>query len=560
MRTERKKLERKQHDKKLAEEYTTFHAKNLDKLETCKRCNRTDYLKNFVANFWFRDTCKLCHAGRMKRWRKANPDMAETLRVRSYVKSADYIESHKIGSPCADCGLIYPPCAMDFNHLDMSKKSDTISGLYGKSKERIEKEINKCELICANCHREKTQQNMILVPTCKNRRLRPEIIDAEIKLGDPTKKCAKCDRKKHIDDFSLLQTGQRHSYCRKCLREYNNSAKRENYTPSAKLIKALKDNEPCSDCGRRFRYWVMDFDHVAGDKVKNVNQLRRRNVGSVRDEIEKCELVCAACHRMRTHRRKLNEKKSSQCGCQDFNFRQAELNLFMEKLGVCPLTKFAIIDINKSHESVPNCRSIFSDEWINRRALIETIIKNALGVTRVKMTLRPTACVIQLITTSIADSFYDRFHYIGKCKPFISYGASFEGQLLACISFKNPTRQSKYQWELVRMASHPEYKIHGIWSKLFRMFLDKHKPQSIVSFSDNRLFSGGVYSKIGFSYDGDIPKNYYWVKNGKRYNKSGLRKKGIEKASEVTENQLRTAEGYHKVLDNGKKRWVWYCS
>lgn len=62
---------------------------------------------------------------------------------------------------------------------------------------------------------------------------------------------------------------------------------------------------PCADCGRRFPYYVMDFDHRAGvKKVANVNRLVQDAAwAKVRKEIAKCDLVCSNCHRCRTHKR-----------------------------------------------------------------------------------------------------------------------------------------------------------------------------------------------------------------------------------------------------------------
>jgi hypothetical protein len=78
-----------------------------------------------------------------------------------------------------------------------------------------------------------------------------------------------------------------------------------------------------------------------------------------------------------------------------------------------------------------------------------------------------------------------------------------------------------------------------------------------VSFSDNRLFSGAVYEKIGFKFDGKIRPDYYWCMNQKRFHKSGLRKKHGES---VTESVLRQSQGYRKIWDLGKSRWVFYLS
>jgi L-lysine 2,3-aminomutase len=63
-------------------------------------------------------------------------------------------------------------------------------------------------------------------------------------------------------------------------------------------------SRPCADCGVSYPYYVMDLDHVDGDKVMNVSALVLR--GSMRllmAELEKCEVVCANCHRTRTFSR-----------------------------------------------------------------------------------------------------------------------------------------------------------------------------------------------------------------------------------------------------------------
>lgn len=72
---------------------------------------------------------------------------------------------------------------------------------------------------------------------------------------------------------------------------------------------AYKDR-PCSDCGGRFPEYVMEFDHPPGTKDE---KMRRRGVSSLVagttpidvmvDAIKKCDLVCANCHRIRTHKR-----------------------------------------------------------------------------------------------------------------------------------------------------------------------------------------------------------------------------------------------------------------
>ena len=69
--------------------------------------------------------------------------------------------------PCPDCEVAYPYYVMDFDHLDPRTKLDKISRLSskaGKSWPLILAEIAKCEVVCANCHRLRTQTTDSLDP------------------------------------------------------------------------------------------------------------------------------------------------------------------------------------------------------------------------------------------------------------------------------------------------------------------------------------------------------------------------------------------------------------
>ena len=73
----------------------------------------------------------------------------------------------------------------------------------------------------------------------------------------------------------------------------------------ANILRALKEKTPCKDCGLKYPYYVMDFDHVNGDKHFSLARARAYDGAKVAAEIRKCEIVCANCHRERTHSRRL---------------------------------------------------------------------------------------------------------------------------------------------------------------------------------------------------------------------------------------------------------------
>ena len=99
--------------------------------------------------------------------------------------------------------------------------------------------------------------------------------------------------------------------CRACQRETDGTSvaaerqrrfqnkKRKEFTD---WLNAYK-NSPCVDCGGTFPYEALDFDHVRGEKLCNVSNAGHLKREIVLAEIEKCDLVCANCHRIRTKRR-----------------------------------------------------------------------------------------------------------------------------------------------------------------------------------------------------------------------------------------------------------------
>ena len=74
-------------------------------------------------------------------------------------KKRAFVDAHKGSTPCVDCGHVFPSCCMDYDHLPGKGKLATVSQMVGNhrySTEDIRKEMSKCELVCANCHRIRT--------------------------------------------------------------------------------------------------------------------------------------------------------------------------------------------------------------------------------------------------------------------------------------------------------------------------------------------------------------------------------------------------------------------
>ena len=71
------------------------------------------------------------------------------------------LRSHKEKTGCAVCGE-KDPIVLEFNHLDMATKSFNLgeSARLGMSLENLMREVEKCEILCANCHKRKTAKQL----------------------------------------------------------------------------------------------------------------------------------------------------------------------------------------------------------------------------------------------------------------------------------------------------------------------------------------------------------------------------------------------------------------
>ena len=87
---------------------------------------------------------------------------AETAKYRKSHRNKLKLAVDKLKSiPCVDCNTIFPPECMDFDHINGDKEfgiSEAVGCMY--SWKRILKEIEKCEIVCSNCHRIRTHQRL----------------------------------------------------------------------------------------------------------------------------------------------------------------------------------------------------------------------------------------------------------------------------------------------------------------------------------------------------------------------------------------------------------------
>jgi len=71
---------------------------------------------------------------------------------RLYLRNKEFIFRVKRRAACEHCGYDANPDALEFHHIDSSKKSFSVGSPGTSSIERIKEEMRKCKVLCGNCH------------------------------------------------------------------------------------------------------------------------------------------------------------------------------------------------------------------------------------------------------------------------------------------------------------------------------------------------------------------------------------------------------------------------
>ena len=79
-----------------------------------------------------------------------------------------------------------------------------------------------------------------------------------------------------------------------------------------KALQEIRQNTPCTDCKENYPYWVMEFDHL-GNKSFTIGQYYNytQSMEKVMEEVAKCEVVCANCHKTRTYMRAVSSNSNT---------------------------------------------------------------------------------------------------------------------------------------------------------------------------------------------------------------------------------------------------------
>jgi hypothetical protein len=216
----------------------------------CRRCLRELPLDSFNRSRRGRQAwCRDCFRKYFQARGDVHRAQVRAAREGRRLAARAFIDEHLRSRCCADCGE-RDQRVLEFDHLAEKRANVTDLAREGASKRRLTAEVEKCDVVCVNCHRVRTAER------AGSWRLGPERLES-----------------------ASLTPGTRRNLA---------------------YIRQLLLQSSCMDCGDR-RMVVLDFDHV-GLKLNNVTELAHGgwSLRRLKEEITQCEIRCSNCHRLRT--------------------------------------------------------------------------------------------------------------------------------------------------------------------------------------------------------------------------------------------------------------------
>jgi hypothetical protein len=394
------------------------------------------------------------------------------------------------------------------------------------------------------------------------------------KYGDENYNNSLKSKKTKKDKYKNPNYNNHEKYKKTCILKYST----DNYSKSKNYQQKIKDN------------FIKLYPNI------NFNEIKKESINIFCNE---CGQNSELNKQLLYERYKRNHKICLQCnpvGFKNRSFYEKEITDFLDENSINYITNITIpgtkteIDIyileyrlgiefngiywhnelfkskNYHLEKTINCKNndielihIFEDEWIYKKEIVKSIILNRVGKNNNVIYARK--CTIKEITSKESKEFLEQNHIQGNTNSKIKIGLFFNEKLVSVMTFSKGRiimGGKNDEWELNRYSSIINHSVVGGSSKLLKYFVKKYKPNKIISYSDIRIFNGGMYEKIGFKKISISKPNYWYVINDIRkhrfnYTKNKLVKSGYNK--DKTEKEIMFNRGIYRIYDCGNVRW-----
>lgn len=187
---------------------------------------------------------------------------------------------------------------------------------------------------------------------------------------------------------------------------------------------------------------------------------------------------------------------------------------------------------------------VYSDEWSNKRNIVESMIERRLGVAHTKVYARK--CEVVSMSVAQRRDFFEKSHISGDTRAKSSWGLVYEGKIVAAVSVRKPFHKKWNQrLEIARFSCSPKTTVIGALGKLSKhalAFAKSLKLEGLMTYVDLGIGDGHSYKKVGYTVIGNTSPTFWWTDGLRRYNRfkykadarSGMTQEMVAKQSNVS--------------------------
>jgi hypothetical protein len=193
---------------------------------------------------------------------------------------------------------------------------------------------------------------------------------------------------------------------------------------------------------------------------------------------------------------------------------------------------------------------VFEDEWSDKREIIESMIRQRLGMSITN--IDATNCHIVEVSPEDRTLFFENNHIDDDTNASMAFGLTHENSLVACISLRKPFHK-KYSesLEVARFCTSIDTSVVGGLSRLSETALNYVKEngyKNIITNVDTRFGSCDSYENAKFQLIYETAPRFWWTDSDVRYNQFKFR---ADAKNNLTESQVASLNGVIKI---------WGCS
>ena len=222
---------------------------------------------------------------------------------------------------------------------------------------------------------------------------------------------------------------------------------------------------------------------------------------------------------------------------------------------------YHLLKTNKCEEKEIQLIHIFENEWVYKKDIVKSRLKNLLGIYDSIIFARK--CEVKEVEAKTSNAFQDKNHLQGHVNSKVNLGLYYQNDLIALMTFGKPRFDKKHDWELLRFCNKLGYHIPGAASKLLKHFERSWHPKSIISYADRRWSRGKLYEALGFKLDHASGPNYWYFNKQSlelysrvKFQKHKLKNLLVNFDEKKTEVENMNANGFRRIFDCGNLVFV----